>query len=144
MAPTVRAIPMFWQMIFENNVSLIIMLCEFKVNQKQQCEYYFGKPKKIKTERGAVGRLAARSMIDVSANALPDSATFVSHDGRTEYLIQVVKQKAILQGSLIKRTIRVTKRASAESSNTSEVEYSQKYLAKQKGPVEEVRIIKHI
>lgn len=83
-------------------------------------------------------------MIDVSANALPDTATFVSHDGRTEYLIQVVKQKAILQGSLIKRTIRVTKRASAESSNTSEVEYSQKYLAKQKGPVEEVRIIKHI
>lgn len=48
MAPTVRAIPMFWQMVFENNVGLIMMLCEFKVNAKQQCEYYFGKPKKLK------------------------------------------------------------------------------------------------
>jgi protein tyrosine phosphatase len=60
MAPTIKAIPVFWRMVFENNVSLILMLCEFKVNSKMQCEYYFGKPKKLKTG-GPKGRLAARS-----------------------------------------------------------------------------------
>jgi protein tyrosine phosphatase len=34
MAPTQKIIGQFWQMIWENNVALVVMLCCFKVNNK--------------------------------------------------------------------------------------------------------------
>lgn len=57
MAPNKRTIGSFWQMIFEQNVRLIIMLCNFKVNQLNQSDYYFGKPKKHKGSAMPKGRL---------------------------------------------------------------------------------------
>ena len=42
-APTEKTTADFLQMIFENNVTLVFMLCEFKVKGKEQCFRYLGK-----------------------------------------------------------------------------------------------------
>jgi hypothetical protein len=83
----------------------------------------------------------------LSPLALPDPVSFVSSDGKTEYVVEIIKQKAILQDSIVKRTIKVTRRQNAVSSNKSDLngpDYSQKYLTKSKSQMEEVRIIKHV
>lgn len=39
--PLVVTFPNFWKMIFEENVELIIMLCNLKENSKSQCDHYW-------------------------------------------------------------------------------------------------------
>ena len=88
MAPPKNFIGQFWQMIFENNTGLIMMLCLLKVNQ---CDFYFGKP-------------AKENRITFE----PDK--YWTPDRKQEFTVEVVKEKYVLQGQLIKRKLKVTRR----------------------------------
>jgi protein tyrosine phosphatase len=46
MAPSSHTVESFWQMILENNVSLVIMLCPETENDKEMCIKYF-EPKEL-------------------------------------------------------------------------------------------------
>ena len=45
-APTKNTVTDFLQMIIENKVTLIIKVCDFKYNNKEQCYKYLGKENK--------------------------------------------------------------------------------------------------
>ena len=44
-APTQRTVCDFLQMIIENQVTLVMKVCDFKVNGREQCFKYLGKTK---------------------------------------------------------------------------------------------------
>lgn len=91
MAPPKNYIGQFWQMIFENNTGLIMMLCCLKGNQ---CDFYFGKPAK-----------------EVKENRITfESDKYWTPDRKQEFTVEVVKEKSVLQDKLIKRKLKVTRR----------------------------------
>lgn len=125
MAPTKQAIGSFWQMMFENDIKLIVMLCCFKVNSKVQCEYYFGKPPKTS---------------DRSNNLQEgpwEPVTYVSMDGKMDFKVQMVRRKLVLGGQILKSTIKVTRQKAMDIQSECQ-------LTEKSETQEEVRFFKHL
>ena len=76
-------------MIFENNTALIVMLCNFKVNSKVQCDYYFGKPHKQVKEIviKSRSRLSQNYKKPVNDQMPWPAVTYTSNNGKTEYIV---------------------------------------------------------
>jgi len=107
-APTEKTTADFLQMIFENNVTLVLMLCEFKVKGKEQCYRYLGK-RHIDIHIASPGQSSEKK----SAKEAPRSQTaahFTTPDNLLEFKIEVIKEKKKFNQGLIIRKVKLTKK----------------------------------
>ena len=99
-APKKHTTADFLQMIFENNVTLVTMLCEWKYKDKEQCYRYLGK------QALNFGResLIKNSSIDSNDNK------FKTPDGLLQFTVDILETKSKFNQGLIIRKIKLTKR----------------------------------
>ena len=98
-------------MIFENNVTLVLMLCEFKVNGKEQCYRYLGKVGS--NAEGGSPESKKSSGADFSTRASmirPNQVQFKTADTLLQFTVEVVKQKTKFNQGLIIRKVKLTKK----------------------------------
>ena len=100
-APIKKTIPDFLQMIMENKVTLIMMMCDFKVSDKEQCAPYLGKEQK---NFHALDKLMKRT----NGQKLFQSSTFPSRNEKKLYKVQGVNVKTKFGGQLVIRKMKVS------------------------------------
>jgi len=99
-APKKHTTADFLQMIFENNVTLVTMLCEFKVKEKEQCYRYLGK----QALNFGQTSLIKNNSIDSNDNK------FTTPDGLLQFTVDILETKSRFNQGLIIRKIKLTKR----------------------------------
>lgn len=106
-APTQRTVCDFLQMIIENQVSLVMKVCDFKVKGKEQCFKYLGKTKPA----GANWMKSIDLLYSKMQNLpLPPPTNFLSENSNTLFTIECIKIKKKFGGDLIIRKMKVVRK----------------------------------